>query len=112
MRNVRGATIPTRSVSTVEPARRAGVNVDRDLGAISERLFDLRNSLRRHMRIFLGKVHDHRADGARSQIKRPGDAGPIINNRAVDAAFYRRPMGDPAAAAEAEHADLPGAFGA
>lgn len=96
----------------VEPGSDPGIDMDRDFRAAIKGLLDLCYRGRRDLRVFLGEMQDQRAADAGGEIQRELDVEAVIRNRTIDPGLSRGRIGEPAAEAEAERANLAGAFAA
>jgi hypothetical protein len=110
MRHHRRRLVVMRPGLAVEAVIDAGIDVDLDLGAPREGLLDLLDRRHRDILVLLGEMHDDRAFDARREVERLLDPDPVIADGAIDARLGRGEIGELAAEAEAERADLSGAL--
>src|SRR5262249_25475139 len=103
--------VKTGALGRGEGVVAAGIEIELDVGPVREGGLDLRARLRRSKPIELGEVEDHRAlDIARfGEIRLDADA--VLADGAIDIGARADEIGELAAKAEAERADLAGAFG-
>src|SRR5260221_10813541 len=89
----------------------AGIGMDRHLGVLAERRLDLRLRLGRAELVLLGDVEHERSTDLARLIERLLDADAIVTDIAIGVAARRHEIGELAAEAIADGADLAGAGG-
>ena len=110
MRHQGRRLVEARALGRREGMVAAGIKIKFDIRSLGERSLDLLARFRRRVFVELGEMKHHRALDLRGLADIGLDADPVIADGAIDIGARRDEIGELAAEAEAERADLADTF--